>query len=88
MLVIAIVGFVPASHSHELRPAVLDITLGGAEEAQVTAELNFIAEGFLAEIDLSLLPTQMKAKMLPDMIRYARSLQTRWPDYCARNGQN
>jgi len=50
VFVIAIIGFVSSSHSHELRPAVLDITLGGAEEAQVTAELNFIAESFLAEI--------------------------------------
>ena len=88
MLVIAIVGFVPASYSHELRPAVLDITLGGAEEAQVTAELNFIAEGFLAEIDLSAVTDTDESQNAAryDQIRalasdqMARLLRQKWPE--------
>ena len=88
VFVIAIVGFVPASHSHELRPAVLDITLGGAEEAQVTAELNFIAEGFLAEIDLSAVTDTDESQNAAryDQIRalasdqMARLLRQKWPE--------
>ena len=88
MLVIAIVGFVPVSYSHELRPAVLDITLGGAEEAQITAELNFIAEGFLAEIDLSAVTDTDESQNAAryDQIRalasdhVARLLRQKWPE--------
>ncbi len=85
---VTLCGVISAAFAHELRPAVLDIALGKTDEQTISAELNFIAEGFLAEIDLSAITdtdesanagTYDQIRALPPG-QMAALLRTKWPE--------
>jgi len=53
MLLVSLIVGSTAVYAHELRPAVMDIAVSQTDEQKISVELNFIAEAFLANIDLS-----------------------------------
>ena len=52
-LIFNVIAGITAVTAHELRPAVMDISASQSDDNHILVELHFIAEAFLADIDLS-----------------------------------
>jgi hydrogenase/urease accessory protein HupE len=87
-LIFNVIAGITAVTAHELRPAVMDISASQSDDNHILVELHFIAEAFLADIDLSAISDTDESANASgyDTIRVLPSgdisalIRKKWPD--------